>query len=80
MPQEAARRGGGHLPSGVGKDDALGDSQCLVQIAQGVQLVVLLLDIDIGLLDTLEGQLITLDQNPDLKAHSRLRKGQSQYA
>mmetsp|Transcript_21792 Transcript_21792/g.47600 ORF Transcript_21792/g.47600 Transcript_21792/m.47600 type:complete len:334 (-) Transcript_21792:324-1325(-) len=58
-----------HLPAGVGKNDRLGDSQGLVQIAQCVQLPVLLLNIDVELLDTLQSQLITLDQNANGLVH-----------
>ena len=43
-----------HLAAGVGEDDRLGDGQGLVQVAQGVQLPVLALHIDVELLDTLQ--------------------------
>lgn len=42
-----------HLAAGVGEDDRLGDGQGLVQIAQRVQLPLLLLHIHVKLLDTL---------------------------
>jgi len=51
------------LPSGVAEDDGLCDVQSIVQIAEGVELPVFLLDRDIELLDTFEGQLVTLNQD-----------------
>eukprot|EP00955_Chlamydomonas_euryale_P058067 356968-Chlamydomonas_euryale.AAC.11 len=58
-----------NLASCVGKDDRLRDGQRLVQVAQRVQLPILLVDVDVELLDTLEGKLITLDQNADRLVH-----------
>mmetsp|Transcript_12945 Transcript_12945/g.22833 ORF Transcript_12945/g.22833 Transcript_12945/m.22833 type:complete len:225 (-) Transcript_12945:375-1049(-) len=52
-----------HLAASVGENDRLGDGQGLVQITKGVQLPLLLLHIDVELLDTLQGQLITLHKN-----------------
>jgi len=51
------------LPSGVAEDDGLCDVQGIVQIAEGVELPVFLLDGDIELLDTFEGQLVALHQD-----------------
>eukprot|EP00955_Chlamydomonas_euryale_P102321 365412-Chlamydomonas_euryale.AAC.15 len=57
------------LAARVGKDDRLCDGQRLIQVAQCVQLPVLLVDVDVELLDTLEGQLVTLDQNAHRLVH-----------
>jgi len=57
------------LSAGVAEDDGLGDGDGLVEIAQGVELPLLLLNGDEELLDTLEGQLILLDQDADGVAH-----------
>ena len=57
------------LPAGVAEDDSLGDGQRLVQVAQGVQLPFLALDRDVELPDTLEGQLLLLDEDADWLAH-----------
>eukprot|EP01084_Bolivina_argentea_P016198 30326_1 len=59
------------LAAGVGEDDGLGDGDGLVQVHQGVQLVVLL-DGNVELLDTLEGQGLLLDQDTDGGAHELL--------
>mmetsp|Transcript_25987 Transcript_25987/g.72783 ORF Transcript_25987/g.72783 Transcript_25987/m.72783 type:complete len:345 (+) Transcript_25987:407-1441(+) len=58
-----------HLAAGVRKDNRLGDSQSLIQITQGVQLPLLTLNINVELLDTLKGQLVTLHQNTDRLGH-----------
>lgn len=60
------------LPSGVAEDDGLSNGDSLVQVAEGVELPVLLVDGDVELLDTFQGQLITLDQNPDGVTHELL--------
>lgn len=57
------------LSAGVAEDDGLGDGDGLVEIAQGVELPLLLLNGDVELLDTLEGKLVLLDQNADGVAH-----------
>jgi hypothetical protein len=57
------------LPPRVTKYDSLGNRDSFVKIAKGVQLPVLLLDSNVELLDTLEGQLITLDKNPHRVTH-----------
>mmetsp|Transcript_22784 Transcript_22784/g.54534 ORF Transcript_22784/g.54534 Transcript_22784/m.54534 type:complete len:262 (+) Transcript_22784:284-1069(+) len=58
-----------NLAAGVGEDHRLGDGQGLVEIAQGLQLPFLLLNEDIELLDTLEGELVALDQDSDRVVH-----------
>lgn len=57
------------LSAGVAEDDGLGDGDGLVEIAEGVQLPLLLLNSNVELLDTLEGQLVLLDQDTDGVAH-----------
>ena len=57
------------LSARVAEDDGLGDSNGLVQVGEGVELPVLLLDGDVELLDTFEGELILLDENTDWVAH-----------
>jgi len=57
------------LSSGVAEDDGLGDGDGLVKIGEGVELPFFLLDGDVELLDTFEGQFITLDENSDRVAH-----------
>jgi hypothetical protein len=58
-----------NLPSGVAEDDSLCDGDSLIQIGEGVQLPILLLDGDVELLDTFEGELSLLDQDTDGIAH-----------
>lgn len=58
-----------NLSAGVAEDDSLGDGDCLVQVGQGVQLPLLLLDGDVELLDTLQGKLVLLDQDTNGVAH-----------
>ena len=60
------------LPAGVAKDDSLGNVQGVVEIAKGVELPVLLLDINVELTDTFQGQLLTLHQNLDGVVHEPL--------
>lgn len=60
------------LPAGVAEDDGLGDGDGLVEIAEGVELPVLLLDGDVELLDTFEGKLVLLDEDADGVAHELL--------
>jgi hypothetical protein len=57
------------LSAGVAEDDGLGDGDGLVQVGQGVELPVLLLDGNVELLDTFEGKLVLLDQDTDGVAH-----------
>lgn len=60
------------LPPGIAEDDSLGDGNCLVEIAEGVELPLLLFDGDVELLDALEGQLIALDENSHGITHELL--------
>lgn len=57
------------LPAGVAEDDGLGDCDGLVQVGEGVELPVLLLDSNVELLDTFESELVLLDENADRVAH-----------
>lgn len=58
-----------NLGSGVTEDDSLGDGNRVVQVTQTVELVLLLLNVDVVLLDTFQGQLVLLDQNTDRVVH-----------
>ena len=58
-----------HLSPCVAVDDGLGDGEGLVQVAEGVQLPVLALHGDVELLDTLQRQLVALDQDAHGLAH-----------
>ena len=60
------------LAAGRAEDDSLGDGDGLVQVAQGVELPLLLLDGNVELADTLEGELVTLDEDTDGVAHELL--------
>ena len=71
MPGRISLLGLTHLPAGVGKNDRLGDCQGLVQVTQGVQLPLLLVHVDVELLNTLQGQLVTLDQDTHLQQTRR---------
>lgn len=57
------------LPPRVTEDNSLGDRDGFVKITESVQLPVLLLDGNVELLDTLQSQLVTLDENPDGVTH-----------
>lgn len=57
------------LSPGVDKNDTLGDGKGFVEVAEGLELPLFLLNIDIELFDTLEGELITLDENTDRLVH-----------
>lgn len=57
------------LAAGVTEDDGLGDGDGLVEIGEGVELPLLLLDSNVELLDTLEGKLLLLDQDTDGVTH-----------
>ena len=61
------------LPPCIAEDDSLSDSDSLVEITQRIQLPLLLLHSNIELLDTLEGQLVPLDENPNGVTHELLR-------
>jgi len=58
--------------AGVAEDDGLGDVEGVVQVAQGLELPLLALDENVELLDTFEGELVTLDQNSDGVVHELL--------
>jgi hypothetical protein len=60
------------LSPGRAEDDGLGDGDGLVEVTQGVQLPVLLLDGNVELPDTFQGQLFLLDQDPDGVPHELL--------
>lgn len=60
------------FPAGVAEDDGLDDAEGVVEIAEGVKLVLLLADVDVELLDTLEGQFVALDHDADGVAHEAL--------
>ena len=57
------------IPFGVAKDDRLGDSQSIIQIAQSIELPFLAFDSNEELLDTFQSQFIAFDQNPDRIRH-----------
>jgi len=57
------------LSAGVAEDDSLGDSDGLVEIGEGVELPLLLLNGNVELLDTFEGKLVLLDENTDGVTH-----------
>ena len=57
------------LPAGVAEDNSLSNGECLIEIAQGVQLPLLALDGHVELTDTLEGQLLLLDEDSDGITH-----------
>jgi hypothetical protein len=57
------------LSAGVAEDDGLGNGDGLVQVGEGVELPLFLLDGDVELLDTFEGKLVLLDENTDGVAH-----------
>ena len=57
------------LSASVAENDSLGDGERLVQVAEGVQLPLLALDRDVELADTLEGELLLLDEDSNRLAH-----------
>lgn len=61
-----------HLSSGVAEDDGLSDGDSLVEIGEGIELPLLLLDSDVELLDTLERQFVALDEDTDGVPHEFL--------
>ena len=60
------------LSAGVAEDDGLGDGDGLVQVGEGVELPILLLDGNVELLDTFEGKLVLLDEDTDGVARMNL--------
>jgi len=73
QPQQRPPAPPAHLAAGVGEDHALRDGQGLVQVAQSVQLPVLLLDVHIELLDALKRQLVALHENAHRLVHELAR-------
>lgn len=57
----------------VAEDDGLGDGEGVVEITEGVKLPILLLYGDEELLDPLEGQLVSLYEDPDRVGHELCR-------
>lgn len=57
------------LAAGVAEDDGLSDGDSLIQIGEGIELPLLLLNGDVELLDTFKGKLVLLDQDADGVAH-----------
>ena len=57
------------LSSGVAEDNCLGDGDSFVEIGEGVELPFFLLDSNVELLDTFEGQLSLLDQDTNRVTH-----------
>ncbi len=57
------------LAAGVAENDGLGDGDGLVQIAEGVELPLFLLDGNVELFDTFESKLVPLDEDTDRVAH-----------
>lgn len=57
------------LSAGVAEDNGLGNGNGLVQIGEGVELPLLLLNGNVKLLNTLQGKLILLDKDTDGVAH-----------
>lgn len=58
----------------VAENDALLDLEVLVELNQGQELPLLLVDRDVVLLDTVEGQLFVLDQDGRGVAHKLFGK------
>mmetsp|Transcript_19238 Transcript_19238/g.27739 ORF Transcript_19238/g.27739 Transcript_19238/m.27739 type:complete len:290 (+) Transcript_19238:189-1058(+) len=61
------------LTSGIAVNDGLGDGQGLVQITESLEFPFLTVYSNVELLDTLQSQLILLDQNTDGLTHKTLR-------
>lgn len=57
------------LGLGVDEDDGLGDGEGVVEVAEGVELPLLLVDLDEELLDALQGELVPLDEDLDGVVH-----------
>lgn len=57
------------LAARVAENDCLRDGECIIQIAEGVELPLFLFDRDKVLFQSLEGQLVTLDKDPDGIGH-----------
>lgn len=57
------------LSAGVAEDDGLGDGDGLVEIGQGVELPLLLLNSNVELLDTFQGKFVLLDKDTNGVTH-----------
>lgn len=57
------------LSLGVAENNGLGDRDGLVQVAENLELVLLLVNVNVELLDTFKGKLILLDKNADGVTH-----------
>lgn len=57
------------LSAGVAENNGLGNGDSLVQVREGVELPLFLLNSNVELLDTLQGKLVLLDQDADGVAH-----------
>lgn len=57
------------LSAGVAEDNCLCDGNCLIEIGEGVQLPIFLLNSNVELLDTFKGKLGLLNQDTDGIAH-----------
>lgn len=57
------------LSTGVAEDDGLGNGDSLVQVGESVELPVFLLNGNVELLDTFEGEFGLLDEDTDWVAH-----------
>ena len=62
-----------YLPPRVAENDGLSDGHGFIQIRQGVQFPVFLLDGNVELLDTFKGKLVLLDKDADRIAHELCR-------
>merc|ERR1719291_647232 len=62
------------LATSVHEDHRLSDGERLVEVAEGVELPLLPLDHHVELLDTVERQLVALDQNANRVAHELARQ------
>lgn len=60
------------LSAGVAEDDGLGDGEGLVEVAEGVELVLLAVNHDVELLDTFKGEFIALDEDASGVVHELL--------
>jgi hypothetical protein len=57
------------LSSGVTEDDGLGNVEGIVQVNEGIHLPLLLLDVDVELLDTFKGELVSLNEDSHWISH-----------
>lgn len=57
------------LSLGVAENDGLGDRDSLVQVAEDLELVLLLVNVNVELLDTFKSKLVLLNKNADGVAH-----------